>query len=278
MFSSFKYSFSLRHYSFPTVTHDAMHMHSVDVKILCDEPDDTPPEFYFSSHHLDDLTEPAQVWHRGQQLLNLYKAAQILAENARTQAYLQLNMQLVNLYDNKTNHSYHANIDPVWVPLFSATELANVYKPQELIFAQSDASSAVIYTARTNDEVLTLLLQLARGLSYQNLYSIGDTVETFAKKRYGKKHGFKKLLAAKGYTEADYKSFTGIANNFGLLGVEARHGELGFSTPQQTMSLPDSQYMVTSLCREYLTQAYGLLFPARSEPRPASDWSIDTLF
>ena len=56
----------------------------------------------------------------------------------------------------------------------------------------------------------------------------------------------------------EIKAFTGTANNYGILGVNARHGELGFGIPKKTLDLIEAQFLVLDLCNSYFQLRYEI--------------------
>lgn len=108
----------------------------------------------------------------------------------------------------------------------------------------------LIHLSKTENDILHLLLQLGNGLDWINLYSIYNSVKTYSK-GINKNH-FNNVLSDSGHTASEVHAFTGTVNNYGILGIKARHGHLGWGTPQNIVSLKESQKLITNLCKSYL--------------------------
>ena len=69
-------------------------------------------------------------------------------------------------------------------------------------------------------------------------------------------------------TNSELNTFTGIANNFGLLGVVARHGDKKFAAPKKSMNLKEAQLLILKITREYLYLEFGITWKSKEIKTP----------
>lgn len=227
-----------------------------DVNIIREEEDGMPPNYLFTSVHLNVLKDPKEVWSRGLGLLALYNGSRNLLYNARNSysnpfSYRFTRLWIWEAYQDITPSNYPELIQafPFDINLPTGNKLAY---PDP-----TDYYDQVIRIATKEPEVLSLLLQLGNGLDWVNLYSILDSLKTFSGGK-GKKH-FEAVAKSCGYTlDGEIHAFTGTANNFGFLGVAARHGEKNWGIPQSTVTLKEGQEIILNLCRAYLKLVYSI--------------------
>jgi pSer/pThr/pTyr-binding forkhead associated (FHA) protein len=226
------------------------HLYSFDISIIVEEEDDKPPYCLFASIHLTELTDPKEIWARGMSLLSLYNGLCNLYINPTNGDYPS-DLKLNNLYSIKSNH----DLTPVNTHEIVQTHPFSTSIPQlNNSDVKSNPLSYYLNLAKTEKDVLNILLQLGNGLDWINLYSILDSLKTFSK-IVNRKH-FNVIVKNSGYTLADIKAFTGTANNYGLIGVSARHGFMTNPPPAITMSLRESQKLILELCKSYLANTH----------------------
>ncbi|MBD1581311.1 hypothetical protein [Pseudoalteromonas sp. S16_S37] len=105
--------------------------------------------------------------------------------------------------------------------------------------------SSLIEMSVNNDDVLCLLRQASIGVDWRNLYCIWDTISHYCD---GNKSAIKQL----GLDEQKIKAFTGTANSFCHLGIEARHGAQGWSKPKNVISHSDAMCLVSNMVTRYV--------------------------
>lgn len=106
-------------------------------------------------------------------------------------------------------------------------------------------TTAYIQLCLENDDVFHLLRQISVGFDWRNLYCIWDTIAHYS-------GGSKRAIKDLNLNEDEIKSFTGTANNFGVLGLEARHGVMGWEIPQNTVTKEEAIDIVNSVVKKYL--------------------------
>lgn len=248
-----KYLFSLTNQS-NQLLHDS-NFTGRDVSIVKEEDDDRPPYFSFTSIHLNSLSDPTEIWARGLSLISLYNGASNLDYNPNVNWSFQSDYQFRELYIWDGNHnitpSNFSEILPSYPFDCKLPEINNVeYKNP------NNKLDKVIRAAIKEADVLNLLLQLGNGLNWINLYAILDTLEHYSKTKI--KDGFSALLNETSISRVNIKAFTGTANNFGMIGVSARHGDRQWGEPANTLTLKQSQTLIINLCNAYFKLAYSI--------------------
>lgn len=225
------------HYS-----HDSLN--SDEFSIVSIEEDDKPPQYFFFSVYLTNLEDKNEIWGKGLFLLNLYNGA--------------VNINLVNRdWDSQVkftrlqNWDTHENLTPTNTsdilpispfPDNIATDLNEKNKLKKSHFIAYSA-----FLSKSEKDVQSLLLLAGNKLNWITLYAIYDTLKFYSL-------DFDKLTTKSGFTQNDIKAFTGTANNFGLLGINARHGEMGWGKPTKTMSIQDAKKLILKMTRQYIDE------------------------
>jgi hypothetical protein len=218
-----------------------------DICIVRDEDDDKPPFCTFTSPHLNNLTDPKEIWSRALSLISLYNGVENLFYNPLNEVQYVSNQKLTKMYiwENEveiTPRDHHE--------IAQTFPFDNTLNLDTKNLSKNNTTAYLIHLSKTKNDILHLLLQLGNGLDWINLYSIYDTVKTYSK-GINKNH-FTDILADSGHNASEIHAFTGTVNNYGILGVKARHGHLGWGTPQNILSLKESQKLITDLCKSYL--------------------------
>ena len=248
-----KYIFSLNNQS-PQLLNDS-NLSGRDVSIVKEEEDSRPPHCFFTSVHLNSLTNPIEIWARGLSLIALYNGAGNLNYNPNS---------IFAPYDYKPTGLYiwdgDINITPSeYYNITGSNPFDNNLPIENSLHYPSPNNKLdkVVRLSRSEKTVFNLLLQLSNDLNWTSLYAIVDSIKTYSKQQG--KNFFMKVLMTAGYTENNLKAFTGTANNFGLLGTDARHGDLQFGRHQNTMLLKEAQTLVLALCNSYLSLAFAII-------------------
>lgn len=227
-----------------------------DVSIVKLEQDGMAPEFYFTSKHLDDLKDPAEIWAKGLYLLSLYKGAfNICSYDPFSKYDFENRLSFHRLYIWGEPHNITPRDTHLIVPEDPFTE--DKINTPLLPFEPPDSHfiNNSIYKSRKEMKIRNLLLQFGNGLSWVNLYAILDSLET-----YCSKNKFSEILSNSGVSKSDLNAFTGVANNFGLLGVIARHGDKQFEEPKKKINLKESQVLILKITLEYLNLEFGISY------------------
>jgi hypothetical protein len=259
MEKGFKYFFTLTR-TCNLTHHHAKGLLSPDITIaLVDE--DEGGQYIFASYHLNKTENIIEAWGKAKSLLSMYNGAnRVFYFDPKPVAdYISIysNDELQDMYQSHEDaflfsDNRHSKITP-----YEKGEITQIEPFDDSIdFIQkrkmNPAVSPVthsIFLAKTNPDVCSLLLLVGNNLDWISLYSILDTLKYY-------ETNFDAFLATSGCSKTSVSKFTGTANNFGLLGVSARHGERGWAQPQQTMNLKEAQSLILGLCRSYLLTKY----------------------
>lgn len=257
----FKYVFTIEPTSNPILLADSERMTGDDISLIRDEEDDKDTQIQFSSIHLNELEDPADIWDRGESLRRIYLGVKAIVngyfDHPNQPRYF---FKLVNLYNSKDDSRITPNNIEIKVPMFPYSSI-KLKEP-------TDTASRIIYLSKKNKDVLALLIQFGSGPGWINLYGILDTL-----KYYSKSNKFDIIKLCDLENEID--AFTGIANNFGLIGIEARHGERGYGIPQKDISLREATLAIIKLTRAYLNKVHQFNFQLEVDDKQEEDpWTF----
>ena len=247
---SLRWYFTIDRMPHPFMLNDVVHLPNNDISLLNISDDHIGQRFIFSSVHLNDLHDPDEVYSRGMSLKMLYVGAHNLFYDPLFHFMGDCGFDFKGLYYSENDIDVTpANVEHLSPSYpFSRTVLLKDFKNCPNPY--TSPVSALVYLARTNEDVMILLKQLSVGMSWINLYSILDSVKFF----FGGKEKMKK--AAK-ITDTHLKSFCGTANNHGVLGTNARHGISGYLRPSKVMSLKEARMLIIRICRSYIQYKYN---------------------
>lgn len=149
------------------------------------------------------------------------------------------------------------------LPLNPYQEIAEEFDMDKAIaLRKQDFVAYAIYVSKFNRFVCSLLLLASQKHSFISLYAMLDTIEasivdpTITERKAAKARRQQKLdflLAEAELSEDDINAFTGTANNFGLLGLQSRHGDLGWGQPKNTVDLDTAT-------KQILRLAYNMIY------------------
>jgi hypothetical protein len=225
--------------------------YSQHLSFLEDIQDDKPPYYTFTSEHLNELTAPEEIWARGSFLLALFKGAYTVYHRPSYGSYQAMTVSLTRLFKGDSDITPQ-NTNEI-LPKRSFGTLSESPTEAHQLFIDANNTSMVIALATDHEDVQNLLLQIGYGIDWINLHSILDSIEFYAGK-----DNFEKLLTEAKYSKDDVKAFTGTVNNFGLLSIDARHGDMGWGVPKRTLTLDESRKLVLDLAFAYFKITYGL--------------------
>lgn len=202
--------------------------------------------YQFSSDLLTGKSNANEIWSIGQFLITLYNGAVNINNHGRILDITSV-VKLENLFDWITE-------DPINDIPQNPMEMTDPFSGMGKTISNSNKKEVkkagfiafALYLVKTEDDVKSLLLSAGSEANWVSLYAIYDTIKHYSGTNFGQ------ILKTAEYTNGDIKAFTGTANNFGLLGIMARHGELGFGTPSKTLSFEDSRKMILKLAYEYI--------------------------
>ncbi len=115
----------------------------------------------------------------------------------------------------------------------------------------SHKTTAYLQLCVDNEDVFNLLRQSSIVFDWRNLYCIWDTISYHC-------NGQKNAISSLGLDEKKISAFTGTANSFGVLGIEARHGVKGWGIPSDVVDLEVAIDTVNEMVSKYLSKNYCL--------------------
>lgn len=208
--------------------------------------------YFLKSKHFDNQTDPKAVMSSMKGLVQLINGAAALSwglyeySNKHpitldTLYYSELSdpgdshWHIVRSLNNTPpSNPFIGNITPIWHE--------NPYRHQ---------ISALIELCIKHEDVFNLLRQMSVGADWRNLYCIWDTITHYCS---GPKNTIKELEL----DNKKIKAFTGTANSFSVLNIEARHGVLGWSTPKHTVDHQEAANIINEVVKIYLRNKFDM--------------------
>lgn len=133
------------------------------------------------------------------------------------------------------------------LPINLFLEPLNTNEEQKEKLKQSNFITYSVFLSKSEKDVQSLLILAGSIINWITLYAIYDTLKFYSQ-------DFDNLTIRCGYDRNAIKAFTGTANNFGLLGINARHGEQGWGIPTQTMTLKEAKELILRLIKQYILE------------------------
>lgn len=143
---------------------------------------------------------------------------------------------------------------------WTTVKIDNSFPPSNPFIGKEDSSAhinpyshnvtAFIELSLKNEDVFNIVRQVAIGYDWRNLYCIWDTVSHYC-------GGSKRAIKELGLDETKIKAFTGTANNFEVLGLEARHGVMGWKIPKNIVNHEEAIDIINEVVIKYMSKNYG---------------------
>lgn len=109
----------------------------------------------------------------------------------------------------------------------------------------------IMLLAIGNEYLCKTIMQFGFDDSWGRLYSIWDNVYHSVKEREGLKNK-KSVIDFLGLNRDEIDRLQGCANSYGLLFLDARHGELGFSIPNKIITKEDAVKVTRKIILHYI--------------------------
>ncbi|MEQ8715195.1 MAG: hypothetical protein RIC80_19395 [Cyclobacteriaceae bacterium] len=218
------------------------YLNSEEFSIVSIEDDDFPPEYFFFSDYLTDIDNPEEIWGKGLFLLSLYNGA-VNINLFHKEWDSQVKFTRLHNWVTRDNLTPISTKDILPINPFPNNLETDNDRKERLKKAHFITYSS--FLAKSENDVQSLLLLAGNELNWVTLYAMYDTLSHYSQ-------DFDTLTTNCGYSNNDIKAFTGTANNFGLIGANARHGEKGWGEPRNTKSLFDSKKMILEMTKNYI--------------------------
>jgi len=209
-----------------------------DIVIISDHWDGSPTNYLWSSPHLNDLDDPAEIGSRAAALKAIYDGAMYVH---RLGDYHVWPMERpIERHDvTLENLELRFPFEP-FSEEWSSWMFETVEDPHR------NPVSLYLFLAHYSDVVKSMLLFLgANGPSWISLYALKDFMEQAGKKEAD-------LAKAVGVPLSALQLFRATANNFAAIGPFARHGEVGWLPPKDPMRLVDATKLILRCAAAFL--------------------------
>lgn len=204
-------------------------------------------DFSFNSLYFNDQRDPEVIWQLAYELVNIFNGA---SELFTFQAKKQMIRGLYFL-ERQVLRSEPARV----ISLLGRPHHVNQHKWEEQLVnaLQQSPRQGLLVLATEHEDIYMMLKYLGFEASWSNYYKLLETMETHAKLKGKEIPGSK----------AERGRFTNNANNFSLVGYDARHGLKALSDRKNTetaMSLQEAHAFITGRCKGYLNTVYPEYF------------------
>ncbi|KMO25794.1 hypothetical protein VQ02_34355 [Methylobacterium variabile] len=231
-------------------------MSSCDVAILDDRTDESPDNYFWSSPHLNGLTDPAEIGARAAAIKALYDGAMTVTMRDN---YYPWRLELP-IEESGVKH-LHLRLKIPAQP-FSPDWDNWKFQVHDCPFRHKVAM--YLFLSHFDDTVKNILLFLGvNGTTWISLYAIKDFIS---------QQGWNeaKIAEGAGVTNAAIKLFSYTANNFEAIGPFARHGAQGRIPPANPMTLEDATKIILDCTEAFFHErAQAVDLKARFEERKA---------
>ena len=221
-------------------------MNSPHFSIFQDSDDHQAEQFYLRSNHFKGVDDAQQIYSSICGLIQLVNGASALHWGFND--YIRRgSIKLDNLYFS----TEESPSDSDWTSARFSGEIlpSNPFigesNTSRLLNPFNSATTGYIELCIENEDIFNILRQISIGLDWRNLYCIWDTVCHYS-------GGVKKIIKDLKLDEKKIKAFTGTVNNFGVLGLEARHGVMGWKIPKYTVNHEQAVTIVNDVVVKYL--------------------------
>ena len=202
--------------------------------------------YFFSSSHLNHLTEADEVYQLGNQLKLLFDGiSYLIYEDPKEYRPIRLG-RIINNQTNETFDLDHLEIKNEFSLDFTINKTTSLISRNSL--------DQLLYLATKDQFILNLLLIFSNGKDFKSMYQALDEIRFLLK---SKKSSLKNL----GFSNAVIESFTHTANSFSILGKDARHGSQKGEPPRRPMPLVQAQNLILDIVRKVIYEYYKIDIP-----------------
>ena len=212
-----------------------------------DHQNDCPTNDYsFNSLYFNDQRDPEVIWQLAYELVNIFNgASELFSFQARKQTVRE-----IYFLGKRVSRRQQARV----IALLERPRMSQHMWEKRLAQALLNSPRLGLQILATeNEDIYMMLKYLGFEASWSKYYKLLETMETHAEMKGKKIPGTK---AARG-------RFTNNANNFSLVGYDARHGLKALSDRENTetaMSLQEAHAFITDKCKSYLNTIYPQYF------------------
>ncbi|KAB0498260.1 hypothetical protein [Pseudomonas lini] len=202
--------------------------------------------YYFNTLYFEGLRDEEVVWQLTYELLGIFNST---AEFFSLDAWKQ-SVRTIRYRDSPISFRPKANV------------LRLIGRPPRMSHRKwrkhlADASLVsprfvLVILATEKEDIYMMLKYFSEPGSWSTYYKVMETMETLARQK-----GFSVPVA-----KTAKSRFTNNANNFDVVGYDARHGLMpkGKDNPVEPMTLEEGHVFITGFCKSYLNLAYPEFF------------------
>lgn len=212
-----------------------------------DHVNDCPSNDYsFNSLYFNGQRDPEVIWQLAYELVSIFNgASELFTFRARKQT-----IRGIYFLGKPVRTREQARV----ISLLGRPSMRQFKWDEHLRDAmQMSPRIGLLILATENEDIYMMLKYLGFESSWSNYYKLLETMETHAELKGMKIPG----------TKADRGRFTNNANNFSLVGYDARHGLKSLSARENTeavMTLEEAHVFITGRCKGYLNTVYPEYF------------------
>ncbi|WP_116894752.1 hypothetical protein [Pseudomonas savastanoi] len=203
-------------------------------------------DFSFNSLYFNGQRDPEVIWQLAYELVSIFNgASELFTFRSRKQT-----IRGIYFHEKRVRTREQARV----ISLLGRPSMHQFKWDEHMSKAmQMSARLGLLILATENEDIYMMLKYLGLESSWSNYYKLLETMET---------HAELKGMTIPG-TKADRGRFTNNANNFSLVGYDARHGLKPLSDRENTvavMTLEEAHAFITGRCKGYLNTVYPEYF------------------
>jgi hypothetical protein len=221
-------------------------MNSPHFSIFQDSDDHQAEKFFLRSNHFKGIEDAQQIYSSLSGLIQLVNGASAIHWGFND--YVRRgSIKLDELYFSTKEFASDscwssASVSGEIIPSNPFIGVPNI---SSLLNPFGSTTTGYIELCIEHEDIFNILRQISIGLDWRNLYCIWDTVCHYS-------CGVKSTIKDLKLDEKQIKAFTGTVNNFGVLGLEARHGVMGWKIPKNTVNHEEAIAIVNDVVVKYL--------------------------
>jgi len=222
------------------------HLDCADITVYEEGEEGIDLTTYFSSVHLNHLTNPNDIYSKAYQICSFLNGIEFLIyEDNTDRGHIRLE-QLIDITHNKVvqfNRNeliHHVDID------FSINQTTK--KISNHLIAE------IMAVLKSNTFMQNILFMCGQEKDFRAIYQILDEVKT-----YLSMNGTS--LKNLGISKDEIDLFKQTANNYQTLGLAARHGNLGHQKPKSPMTLAEAEHLIGRIIRTTLENIVEFRLP-----------------
>jgi hypothetical protein len=244
-------------------------MNSPHFNIFQDSDDHQAEQFYLTSNHFKGIEDSQKIYSSLNGLIQLVNGASAIQwgfNHYVRKGSVKLDGLFFSTKESPSDSDWNFAKAPG--DLLSSNPFIGEPNVSRWLNPFNSTTTGYIELCIGHEDIFNILRQISIGLDWRNLYCIWDTVCHYS-------GGVKKIINDLKLDEKQIKAFTGTVNNFGVLGLEARHGVMGWEIPKNTVNHEEAIAIVNDVVVKYLKNKVCLSCKSKEwkEQFDKSHWS-----